>query len=47
MSFINIRRTKKIVISLEFDNTQEETESIRLYDPYEKGRPIREVSRKL
>jgi hypothetical protein len=47
MSFINIRRTKKIITNLEFDNTREETESICLYDLYEKGRPIRKISRKL
>jgi hypothetical protein len=35
-----------MVISLEFDDTREETKSIRLYDLYEKGRPMREVSRK-
>jgi hypothetical protein len=46
MDFTNIRRTKKIIISLEFDNTREEIESIRLYDLYKKGRFIREVSRK-
>jgi hypothetical protein len=46
MGFINIRRTRKIVISLEFDNTREKKKSICLCDPYKKGRLIREVSRK-
>jgi hypothetical protein len=36
-----------MVISLEFDDTREETESICLCDLYEKGRPMREVNRKL
>jgi hypothetical protein len=35
-----------MVTSSEFDDTREETESTRLCDPYEKGRPMREVSRK-
>jgi hypothetical protein len=47
MGFTNIRRTRKIITGLEFDNTREETESTRLCDLYEKGRPVREVSRKL
>jgi hypothetical protein len=47
MGFTNVRRTKKIITSLEFDNTREKTESIRLCDLYEKGRLIHEVSRKL
>jgi hypothetical protein len=36
-----------MVISLEFDNTREEIKSICLCDLYKKGRPMREVSRKL
>jgi hypothetical protein len=36
-----------MVISLEFDNTREEIESIYLYDLYEKGRPMHKISRKL
>jgi hypothetical protein len=47
MGFTNVRRTRKIVTSLEFDDTRKKTESIYLYDLYEKGRPMREVSRKL
>jgi hypothetical protein len=47
MGFINIRRTRKIVISLEFDNTREETKLICLYDLYKKDRFMHEVSRKL
>jgi hypothetical protein len=35
-----------MVISLEFDDTREETESICLCDPCEKDRLVREVSRK-
>jgi hypothetical protein len=46
IGFTNVRRTRKIVIGLEFDNTREETESICLYNLYEKGQSIREVSRK-
>jgi hypothetical protein len=46
IGFINIRRTRKIVTSLEFDNTREKTESTRLCDPYKKGRFMHEVSRK-
>jgi hypothetical protein len=46
MGFTNVRRTRKIVIGLEFDDTREKTESTRLCDPCEKGRLVREVSRK-
>jgi hypothetical protein len=47
IGFTNVRRTRKIVTSLEFDNTREKTESIYLCDLYKKDRPMREVSRKL
>jgi hypothetical protein len=47
IGFTNVRRTKKIVTSLEFDNTREEIESTCLCDLCEKGRLVREVSRKL
>jgi hypothetical protein len=47
IGFINIRRTRKIVISLEYNNTREETKSICLCDLYKKGRPMRKISRKL
>jgi hypothetical protein len=36
-----------MVTSLEFDNTREKKELIYLYNLYEKGRPIREISKKL
>jgi hypothetical protein len=47
IGFINIRRTRKIITSLEFDDTREETESIYLYNLYKKDRFMHEVSRKL
>jgi hypothetical protein len=46
IGFTNVRRTRKIVTGLEFDDIREETESTCLCDPYEKGRLVREVSRK-
>jgi hypothetical protein len=36
ISFTNIQRTRKMVIGLEFDNTREKIESIRLCDLYKK-----------
>jgi hypothetical protein len=36
-----------MITSLEFDDTREKTESICLYNLYEKGRLVRKVSRKL
>jgi hypothetical protein len=47
MGFTNVRRIRKMVTGLEFDNTREETESTRLCDLYEKGRSVHKVSRKL
>jgi hypothetical protein len=47
IGFSNVRRTRKIIISLEFDDTREKTKSTCLCNPYEKGRPMREISRKL
>jgi hypothetical protein len=36
-----------MVTGLEFDDTREEIESICLYNLYEKGQPVREISKKL
>jgi hypothetical protein len=36
-----------MVTSLEFDDTREKTKSICLCDPYKKGRPMREINKKL
>jgi hypothetical protein len=46
MGFTNVRRTRKIITSLEFDNTREKIKSTCLYNLYEKDRLMREISRK-
>ena len=46
MGFDNIKKTRKMVISLEFDNAYNVAELTRLYNPCEKKRLIREVNKK-
>ena len=46
IGFDNIKKIKKIVISLEFDNAYNVTKLTRLCDLYKKGRFIREVNKK-
>jgi hypothetical protein len=46
IGFTNIRRTRKIITSLEFDDTREKTELIYLCDLYKKNRLVREINKK-
>ena len=47
MGFDNVRKTRKMVTSLEFDDAHDVAELTRLYNPCEKRCPVCEVNKKL